>query len=396
MATKSRAGRPAGQTDAVTIARELADAFRPHAAKYDETGEFPVANYDQMREAGYLRALVPAELGGLGTGLLAMSQAQQALARGDASTALAVNMHHFQVGFMADGWRKTQAAPAEKTLRRIADEGIVLGSTGAEAIVVGDWATPTVARRDGDGYRITGKKYFCSQAPGMNVVRVNARDADTGEFLVIGVPVPAEGFSIVETWDTTGMRATASHDIVFEDVFVPETAVGARLPMGPTLIMPPIVAVMRWFFSLVSGVYLGIAEEARAEAYKALGTGINSTFRNEALTDVMIGQMEADFMTAVAVRDQIVGHMDSQGVDPMAVAPQATLCKQIVIDRSNDVVERAVQIAGGRAFYRKSPLERLARDVRAGRFHPLTDPSSYQFVGQRYREGVTAEARAAV
>lgn len=394
MATKSRAVKPATQSDAVSIARELADEFRPHAAKYDQTGEFPVANYDRMREAGYLRALVPSELGGLGTGLLAMSRAQQALARGDASTALAVNMHHFQVGVMADAWRKTQAASAEKTLRRIADEGIVLGSTGAEAIVVGEWTTPTVARRDGDGYRISGRKYFCSQAPAMNVVRVNARDVDTGEFLVIAVPLPAEGFSIVETWDTTGMRATASHDIVFEDVFVPEAAVGARLPMGSPLDLPPIAGVARWFFSLVSGVYLGIAEEARAEAYKALGTGINSNLRNQALTDVLIGQMEADFITAQAVRDQVVGHLETRGEDPLLVLPEATLCKQVVIDRSNDVVERAVQIAGGRAFFRKSPLERLARDVRAGRFHPLADPSSYQFVGQRYRETAMAAGAA--
>lgn len=62
---------------------------------------------------------------------------------------------------MGDMWRRTGAAPLEKTLRRVADEGIVLGSTGAEAIVPGDWTTSTIARRDGEGYRITGRKYFC-------------------------------------------------------------------------------------------------------------------------------------------------------------------------------------------------------------------------------------------
>ncbi len=56
--------------DAVAIAQQLADEFRTRAAEHDRTGEFPTANYDRMREAGYLRALVPSELGGLGAGYL--------------------------------------------------------------------------------------------------------------------------------------------------------------------------------------------------------------------------------------------------------------------------------------------------------------------------------------
>lgn len=105
------------QGSVIDIAAALAEEFRQGAAEYDRTGDFPSANYERMRTEGYLRALVPAELGGLGAGILEMSHAQQALARGCASTALAVNMHQFQVGFMADGWRKTRAPAAEKALR---------------------------------------------------------------------------------------------------------------------------------------------------------------------------------------------------------------------------------------------------------------------------------------
>src|SRR5579884_3452187 len=60
------------------------------------------------------------EFRGRGAALAAMARAQQALARGCASTALAVNMHHFQVGFVADTWRRTAAPPSEQLLRRIA------------------------------------------------------------------------------------------------------------------------------------------------------------------------------------------------------------------------------------------------------------------------------------
>ena len=90
--------------NAIDVAEKLAGEFRERAAEYDRTGEFPEENYRRMREEGYLRAPVPEELGGLGATLMDMSLAQQALARGCASTALAVNMHLFQVGTTADAW----------------------------------------------------------------------------------------------------------------------------------------------------------------------------------------------------------------------------------------------------------------------------------------------------
>ena len=98
----------------VEIARQLADEFRERAPEDDRTGELPTANDDRMREEGYLRVLVPSELGGMGAGYLEMAHAQQALARGCASTALAVNMHQFQIGFMGDMWRMDRGSARRK------------------------------------------------------------------------------------------------------------------------------------------------------------------------------------------------------------------------------------------------------------------------------------------
>jgi alkylation response protein AidB-like acyl-CoA dehydrogenase len=379
-------------TDLVTLAARLADEFRPGAAELDRSGAFPFANYQRMREAGYLRAVVPVELGGRGAGLLDMSGAQQALARGDASTALAVNMHHFQVGFAADTWRRTQAVAVENLLRRVATDGIVLASTGAEAIVAGEWTTSTTAERVDGGYRITGRKAFCSQAPVMDVLRVNALDTANGDILVCSVGGRDDGLKIVETWDTTGMRATASHDVVLEGVWVPEAAVGIRIPADGPMRHPAMAGVARWFLCLVSGVYLGIAEEARAEAYRALGKGKNSAFRAEALTDALVGEMEVEFGTALAVRDQVVGALDIDRSDHQAALAQAILCKQAVTQHAARVVDRARELAGGRSYFRASPLERLARDMEAARFHPPATPTSLQMIGERTRRASLSTA----
>jgi len=370
--------------DVITIAQQLADEFRPRAAEYDRTGEFPHENYKRMREAGYLRATVPAELGGLGASLADMARAQQALARGCASTALAVNMHLFQIGTTADAWRNGQ--PVEAFLRRVVDDGIVLVSIGAEAIVSGPWSPSTTAVPDDGHYVVNGRKFFASQAPGGDLFRFLARDTATGEMLVMAAPAGTPGLKVVETWDTTGMRATASHDLVFEDVRLPATAVGARLPAGEPLRTPAFANIARWFLPMMASVYIGIAEEAREEAYKAIGTGINSANRHDALTDVLVAEMEAALLTATSVRDQVTAALNTPPADAQAALAQATLMKDVVVDNTIRAVEKAVELAGGRAYFRKSPLERLARDVRAARFHPPSAPVSYQIAGQRLRE----------
>jgi alkylation response protein AidB-like acyl-CoA dehydrogenase len=364
------------------LAETLAEEFRATTRELDLTGEFPTSNYARMREVGYLRASVPKELGGLGAGLADMARAQQALARGCAATALAVNMHHFQVGVMADAWRK---GGPDALLRRVAQEGVVLASTGAEAIVAGEWTTATTAELQGDDYLLNGRKYFCSQAPGMDFVRVNARDVATGELLIFSVPTKTQGVNIVETWDTTGMRATASHDLVLENVRLPQTAVGARLPAGAPMRSPPLAKVGRWFLPLISSVYLGLAEEARSEALKASREGVNSASRDPVLTDVLFGELEAEFFIATSVRDRAVSELGQEPQDLQAALALAILCKEVVTSHAASVVDKAVQIVGGRSYFKRSPLERLSRDMRAARFHPPAAPVSFQMIGERVR-----------
>lgn len=376
------------KTDVVGIARALADEFRPRAAEYDRAGTFPAENYERMRETGYLKALVPEDLGGLGATMPEIARAQQALARGDASTALMVNMHQFQVGAGSDGYRRKGLN--EAALKRVASEGIVLASAGAEAIVAGAWTTPTTAVRENGHYIVNGRKYFVSQADGMDVLRVNALDTETGEIVVVAVPATTEGVRVDPTWDTMGMRATVSHEVVLENVKVPEAAAGARLPTASPVSAPEFANVLRWFNPLMSSVYLGIAEEARAEAYASLGKGRNTTFRDEALTDVMIGQMEAAFLTALSVRDHAVAQLAEFPDDMQQAVATAVTARQVVVENAIATVERATQIAGGTSYFKKSPLERLWRDVQAGRFHPPAEPVSYQMIGQRMRERAQA------
>ena len=367
-------------TNMIEIARALREEFDSRAPEHDRTGEFPRENYDQLREQGYLRGPVPRELGGLDSDLTETARAQRALGWGDASTALAVNMHLFQVGAAADGWRGSGAN--EPPLRKVAEDGIILGSTAAEAVVAGEWSTSTTAVADGDDYIVNGRKYFASQAPVMNMVRVNAVDSATGEIMAVGIPTSLPGVEIVETWDTLCMRATASHDMVFENVRVPATAVSARFPASGPAWDPKFANVIKWFLPLMSGVYVGIADRALEEGLAAVGTGRNSSFRDEALTEMLVGQLQGAHFRADAAHEQgLVRVTAAEG--PVDAMTAAITMKDAAIDAAVETVELAAQIAGGRSFFKKSVLERLSRDVRAGAHHPPSLPVSAQMVGRR-------------
>jgi alkylation response protein AidB-like acyl-CoA dehydrogenase len=365
------------------VAMKLRDEFDGRAADADLTGTIQKKNFEQMAESGYLRGPVPTELGGLGAGLVENATAQRALGWGCGSTALTVNMHLFQVGAAAEAYGVSGAN--EAPLRKVANDWIVLGSTAAEAVVAGEWDTPTTATQDGDGYVINGRKFFFSGSHVTDMVRVNAMDTDTGEILVVAIPMHSPGVSIVDTWDTMGMRATASNDLILEDVRVPNSAIGVRLPADGPVWDPAFAAVVRWFISGITGVYLGIADRAREAAYDAIGSGSNSLHRAQSLSEAMIGELEIAHFSASSAFECGVRRI-AEITDPIEGLAVAIAMKEASTTASVAVVDRASQIVGGRSFHRRSILERLARDVRAARFHPPSAPVAQQMIGIAQRK----------
>lgn len=392
--TTAAPGRPTGSHPAplrpgddefVGLAAEIGAVAAEHAADHDREATFVAPAYEAMRTSGYLRLAVPTELGGLGASMRQACYAQAELARHDGATALASTMHLYNTLAQVFRWRKG-APDAEGVLRRVADEGIVIATSGGS-----DWLWPTtvaVPTEDGAGYRVSGRKVFCSQAPGATVLATCAVVGEPGdggegaEVLHFSVPLGAEGVRLEETWDTHGMRGTASHDLVLEDVFVPAERIAGKRPYGE--LGAPLTVATIHFAPLGGATYFGIAAGARDHVVEAATAGARGVTPLADLARVQrqVGLMDQKLSVAWW---GLMGSLDRIGDDyPADAATLSTvmLAKRHAVLEAIEVVDLAMEALGGRSYFRRSPLERALRDVRAGTFHPLTPENTLTHAGR--------------
>jgi acyl-CoA dehydrogenase len=203
--------------------------------------------------------------------------------------------------------------------------------------------------------------------------------------LVMGIPRTSAGFSVVETWDTLGMRSTASHDVQLDGVFVPETQITGRRPWGQ---LDEVLRNALIHFSLpLAAVYYGVASSARDEAAHTLTHRVAADGQSMA-TDVLIqrtvGLMDAQLKTGwwalLGALNELGDEFDYPLDDEHLSA--CMLAKRSVVLEAQSVVDLAMQAVGGASYFKRSPLERAYRDVRAGLFHPLSPEKTLLYAGR--------------
>jgi alkylation response protein AidB-like acyl-CoA dehydrogenase len=341
------------------LAGGLAQAFAQRAPLLDEQDAFVAENYADLKTSGLVGAGVPRELGGLGLGLGELCDMLRLLAHGCSSTGLAFSMHTHQVAVNAWRWRHQQA-PVAPMLERVARDRIVLVSTGG-----GDWLESSGEAVPAEGgFRVRARKAFSSGSPGGDLLSTSAVLA-TAEVIHFAVPMSAAGLRIEPTWRTMGMRATASHDLILEDVFVPEGAVAMRRPRGkwhPLFHLLTMIAL-----PLIYSVYLGVAEAARERAIALVRRR-----RPDSHLLQLVGELDNRLAAARYAHRAWVALGEAAPPGPQTTA-ESLSCRTLVGDAVLETVGAAMDVAGGAAFFRANGLERLFRDAQGARYHPLQE-----------------------
>jgi alkylation response protein AidB-like acyl-CoA dehydrogenase len=354
------------------LANEVGTACAPRVAAHDSTDDFVAENYAVLKAHKVFAAGVPEELGGGGASVADLAGMLRTLAHHCSSTALALSMHTHLVATAAWRW-KNQKAPVEGLLKRVAAEDLVLVSTGGADWLLG---SGKATRVDG-GYRVTGRKIFCSGAPAGGLMMTTAvvdDPADGPTVLQIAVPTNAQGVKMENDWRALGMRGTGSHDISFEDVFVPDAAVALRRPSGKW--HPLIHTVAMVALPVFNSVYVGVAEAARDLAIETARRR-----RDDRLVQSHAGEMENELTSAqLALARMIDIAMTSM---PGAETTAETMCCRAILGRgARATVDKAMDLAGGGSFLRKNALERLFRDVQGVRYHPLQEKPQTVLAGR--------------
>ncbi|WP_201755426.1 acyl-CoA dehydrogenase family protein [Paenibacillus glycinis] len=350
-------------------AEALAARFAERAPRHDREGSFPFDNFADLREAGYLKITVPRAFGGDELSLYELVMLQERLAYGDGSTALAVGWHVGQVMHLRTTRKWPEPVFAE-LCRAIVEDGAMINTFASEAASGspsrGGRPETTAVPAEGGGWLITGRKTFSTLSPILDRFVVTAYLPDeecAADFLVRR----SDRVTVVETWDTLGMRATGSHDVVLDGAFAEPgmrlSGKGADDGAGWMLHIP--------------ACYMGIALAARDYALAFARTYRPNTMDKPiaALPAVQqtIGEMEVALRSARSLLYEAADRWDKEADRRPSLKPELGLAKYAVTNNAIKVVDLAMRIVGGTSLARSNPLERYYRDVRAGLHNPPMD-----------------------
>lgn len=351
--------------------RHLTATFARDAEALDRNGTFPVKNFAILHQLGLLALTVPTEFGGGGVSLSTAMRVVAAIARGEPSTALILAMQYLYL-------QRAGAEPWPAHLReRVYRDAVAKGALGNGLRVEPEQGTPlrgglpaTTARRVPDGWSISGHKLYSTGVHGLTWLGVWARTDEAeprvGTFLV---PAAAPGIRIVESWDHLGMRATGSHEAIFENVLVPtDHAVDIRLPAQWTNSVDPLG--FAWNVTLIGAIYDAIARNARDWLVEFLTTrkpsNLGAALSTLPRMQEAVGLIEALLLANRKLLDDTAAAVD-RGRPPGAV--DAGVIKFLVTQNAIKAVETALELTGNHGLSRNNPLERHYRDVMCSRIH---------------------------
>ena len=377
--------------DAVTrspLTPALLERCRKRAAGYDRDNKFFSEDFEELRDAGYLRLPLPAEFGGPGLGLADVVREQRRLAYYAPPTALGINMHLYWVGVAADLWRAGDRSM--EWLLNEAARGAVFAAGHAESgndIPV--LLSTTKAERVGGGYRFTGHKSFGSLTPVWSYLGLHGMDmSDPAAPKVVHAFMPRDtaGFRVEETWDVLGMRATRSDDTILEGAIVPDRFVVRVIPAGAAGVDLFVLAVFAWALLGFGNIYYGMAQYALDRTIDTL-----KKKKSIALSRSMAYHAEVQHGVAdMGLELEGIGpHLDriaqewTTGVNHGAQWPAKIFAaKYHAVEGAWRIIDRALDLAGGFGIFRRGELERLFRDARLGRIHPANSALTHELVAK--------------
>jgi alkylation response protein AidB-like acyl-CoA dehydrogenase len=379
----SSAVEPAGQVRAMI--ERAAPALRASAASSEAARTLAPEAMNALVDAGVVRAFLPASYGGADLGPVHGVRLFEELATVDSAGAW--------VGMLAAaGSWLTMLLPERGAAELLADP---------HAVVTGSLFPPMAAERVKGGYMIGGRTSFASGCGNSTWLQFQAVIMENGAPVMAanGMPaavlahVPRADATIIDNWDTLGMRGTGSHDFAVEGVFVPDHL---SWPMGPVVVANPACAGplarmgVWWFSPLVASIALGVAQSAIAELLELAATKVpNYTRATLADRPAVQDHVARARATVDAARSYLYGSL-ADGRDYVESAPRLdvehglplALAASYAIESACQAVQMVHACAGTSGIRAGQRFERHFRDVHTISQHAFASPARFESAGK--------------
>ncbi|MCI1207206.1 MAG: acyl-CoA/acyl-ACP dehydrogenase [Microbacteriaceae bacterium] len=359
---------------------DLIQRIRSRAAGHDAEASFPWDDLEELRALGYLGALTPTDMGGLGLTFTQVCATQARLATAAPGTALAINMHLVWAGVARYLHDRGDHSLDFVLAGAAAGETYAFGisEVGNDLVLLGS-STEAVTHPDGS-VSYTGTKIFTSLSPAWTWLGTFGLDTADPEHpqIVYGFVPRTEAVEVKDDWHALGMRASCSCTTKLHGATAPADRVVRRLSPGPSE-DPIVVGIFVSFSQLVGSVYTGIVQRALELACERVKTRrsvrLGTTYDHDPDIRWRVAEIGILLDGLTNDRERLAERIDAGEDLGAGWFPKVAGFKHRAVLGAKRAVDEAMLACGGHAFQSNGELARLYRDAIAGVYHP-SDPES--------------------
>jgi short-chain 2-methylacyl-CoA dehydrogenase len=349
------------------VRRFARERIAPHVRAMDESAVFRKELLREMFELGLMGVEIPEEFGGQGGTFFLSALAIEAIAEVDPSTAVIVDVQNTIVNNVLLRWGT--AEQKAKYLPRLASDTVGAfalseAGSGSDAFALATRAVP-----DGDGFRLTGRKLWITNAAeaGLYLVFANANpEAGHRGITCFLVERDTPGFQVGKKEDKLGIRASSTCELILDDCPVPAANVLGEVGKGYKVAIETLNEGRIGIGAQMVGLAQGALDHAVSYAGQRKQFG-------QAIAEFQGVQFELARMATGAEAARLLvynaARMRDAGVPFVTEAAMAKLYSSEVAESN---ASRAVEVFGGVGFTKDYPVEKLYRDAKIGRIYEGT------------------------
>src|ERR1700685_3592907 len=205
--------------DPRAVAERLRDEFRVGAAERDRERRFPYEQCAAFRASGLLGLMVPREHGGYGGTFSELMRVVIAISAGDSNIGQMYQLHTGGIRLLQEFASPDVQA---RWLPRFASGELWITNAYSEVGTRSVNDFNTTVTRDGAGWRLNGRKFYCTGSLAGDITFGPCRIEGSDDVRVFYTPTDAEGVTILDDWSGFGQRTTASGTTEFRNVWIPD------------------------------------------------------------------------------------------------------------------------------------------------------------------------------